>query len=74
MTITEKIIQHIHNLPEKVQAKVLDYVESLELKTVKSDQAEKEFDWSNFSLSHAMQGMEDDSVNYSLEDLKKRFS
>jgi hypothetical protein len=67
MSLEEKIIRHIHELPESKKAEVLDFVEYLKSKT-------DERDWSEFSLSSAMHGMEDEISLYSLEDLKESFS
>jgi len=67
MSLEEKIIRHIHELPESKKAEVLDFVEYLKSKT-------DERDWSEFSLSSAMRGMEDEISLYSLEDLKESFS
>jgi len=64
MSLEEKIIRHIHELPESKKAEVLDFVEYLKSKT-------DEKDWSEFSLSSAMRGMEDEISLYSLEDLKE---
>jgi hypothetical protein len=66
MSLEEKIIRHIHELPESKKAEVLDFVEYLRSKT-------EERDWSQFSLSSAMHGMENESSPYSLEDLKESF-
>ena len=54
MTVMDKIVQHIQSLPESLQAEVLDFVEYLEAKMGKN-----EADWTAFSLSSAMRGMED---------------
>lgn len=67
MTIAEKIVKHVQSLPESLQAEVLDFVEYLETKKDKSE-------WSAFSLSNAMRGMENENSPYSLNDLKERFS
>ena len=64
MSLEGKIIRHIHELPESKEAEVLDFVEYLKSKT-------DEKDWSEFSLSSAMRGMEDEISLYSLEDLKE---
>ena len=66
MTVTEQIIERVKALPEAVQAEVLDFVEFLEAKTdINSTVA-----WSSFSLSQAMRGMESESTQYSLKDVK----
>ena len=67
MSLEEKIIRHIHELPESKKAEVLDFVEYLKSKT-------DERDWSEFSLSSAMRGMEGEISLYSLGDLKESFS
>lgn len=69
MTIAGKILQHIKGLPEQLQTEVLNFVVHLESKKNKETE-----EWSDFSLSHAMRGMEDESSPYSIKDLKERFS
>jgi len=66
MSLEEKIIRHIQELPESKKAEVLDYVEYLKSKS-------EETDWAAFSLSSAMGGMENESP-YSLADIKESFS
>jgi len=53
MNLGEKIIRYIQELPESKKAEVLDFVEYLRNKT-------EERNWSEFSLSSAMKGMEND--------------
>jgi hypothetical protein len=67
MSLEEKIIRHIHELPESKKAEVLNFVEYLRGRT-------EEKEWSDFSLSSAMRGLEDETSPYSLEDLKESFS
>ncbi len=69
MTLAEKILQHIKDLPEQLQTEVLNFVVHLESKKTKETE-----DWSDFSLSNAMRGMEAESSPYSIKDLKERFS
>jgi len=64
MTVTEKIMQHVNTLPEAAQSEVLDFVEYLESKSIKTN-------WSQFSLSHTMRGMESEATLYSLNDIKE---
>ena len=66
MSLEEKIIRHIQELPESKKAEVLDFVEYLRSKT-------EERDWSEFSLTSAMSGMENEVSPYSLEDIKESF-
>jgi len=67
MSLEEKIIRQLHDLPESKKAEVLDFVEYLRTKSV-------ERGWSEFSLSAAMRGMEDEESPYSPDDLKEIFS
>ncbi len=66
MSLEDKIIKEIQDLPESKKAEVLDFVEYL--KTKAGDR-----DWSIFSLSSALRGMEDDDSPYSLGDLQECF-
>ena len=70
MGLEETIIKHLHALSEPERAEVLNFVVCLRSKTEKQEDK----DWSKFSLSSAMRGMEDKQTPYSLEDLKESFS
>ena len=70
MTVTEKIIEHIHHLPEPIQIEVLDFVEYLENKAAAEDRSA----WSSFSLSQALRDMESEAPSYSEKDLKEVFT
>lgn len=74
MTLAEKILQHIKDLPQSLQAEVLDFVEYLESKIKKGKEDKEDVDWSTLSLSFAMRGLEDEQSPYSLDDLKERFT
>jgi len=67
MSLEEKIIQQVHELPDSKKAEVLDFVEYLKAKT-------EEKEWSGFSLASAMRGMEDEDSLYSLRDIREVFS
>ncbi|MGD9971743.1 MAG: hypothetical protein AB7S77_01655 [Desulfatirhabdiaceae bacterium] len=67
LSIEEKIIRHVQHLPTPLKVEVLDFVEYLRIKTGNND-------WSNFSLSTAMTGMEDEPSPYSLQDIMESFS
>ena len=67
MTLEERILRCIHELPESRKSEVLDFVEYLSTRI-------EDKDWSGFSLSSAMRGMEDENSPYSLDDLKESFS
>ncbi|MGA1839092.1 MAG: DUF2281 domain-containing protein [bacterium] len=70
MKLEEKIIQKIHELPESEKAEILDFIEYLKIKKIKKENR----NWTEFSLSSAMRGMEDEQTPYSLDDLKESFS
>jgi len=67
MSLEQRIIHHIHELPESKKAEVLDFIEYL---IGKADDRV----WSEFSLSSAMSGMEGENSPYSLEDIKESFT
>jgi len=69
MGFAEKICQRIQEMPESVQAEVLDFVEFIDLK----ERGACEHAWSEFSLSAAMRGMEDEAAVYTESDLKEKF-
>ena len=72
MTLAERILAHIDNLPETYQAEVLDFVEFLENKSSKLEGDDEERRaWSRFSLSQALRGMEDEP-GYSEDDIQER--
>jgi hypothetical protein len=64
MTLEEKIISQVHELPDAKKAEVLEFVNYLK---VKND----EKDFSGFSLSSSMRGLEDEDSPYSLNDIKE---
>ncbi len=67
MSLEEKIIRQLHDLPESKKAEVLDFVEYLRTMDI-------ERGWSEFSLRAAMRGMEDEESPYSPDDLKEIFT
>lgn len=71
MKLAERICSQIENLPETYQAEVLDFVEFLENKarTLGEGDGDERALWSQFSLSQAMRGMEDEKELYSIEDI-----
>ncbi len=69
MSIEEKIIQSIHELPVKEKAEVLDFIGFLRNRSSRMEMKE----WATFSLSSAMHGMESEDTPYSLDDLKESF-
>jgi ribonucleotide reductase beta subunit family protein with ferritin-like domain len=69
MTLDEKIQQYVQKLPHSFQEELLDFVQYL---LMKAEQQEKQ-DWASLSISSAMRDMEDESILYSLSDLKVVF-
>ena len=70
MSLADKIIKNVKALPESKQIEVLDFIEYLRVKT----ERQANIEWTDFSLSSAMRGMEDEQAPYSLNDLKESFS
>ena len=70
MSIEKKIIQYIHELPEHEKAEVLDFIDFLKTR----DQRKAVKEWTDFSISSAIRGMEAEDTPYSLDDLKESFS
>jgi hypothetical protein len=77
MTTIEKISQQTRNLPDVYQTEVLDFVEYLAGKAkikARSEVQLEEQEWSNFSLSQAMDGLEDEDIPlYTESDLKEKW-
>jgi hypothetical protein len=69
MTLDEKIHQYVQRLPRSFQKELLDFVEYL---VMKAEQQEDQ-DWGSLSLTSAMRDMEDETVSYSLSDLRVTF-
>ena len=70
MTIAESIMRHVEPLPKSVQAEILDFVGYLESKKQEKTQS----NWSSFSLSQAMRGMESEDALYKTSDLNEVFA
>jgi len=74
MAVAEKICEHLLNLPEPLQAEVLDFVGYLEAKSIHQGMAREPFTPYQISLALAMRGMEDEAIpEYSKNDLKEVF-
>lgn len=75
MVVAERIRERVQKLSEPLQAEVLDFVEFLLLKVERESAQQDELGWTNFSLTMAMRGMEDeDTPTYTTADLKVVFS
>ncbi|MFQ5631119.1 MAG: DUF2281 domain-containing protein [bacterium] len=74
MTTVEKINSQIEQLPEPFQKEVLNFVEFMLLKSQAEIDPEDDLQWSRFSISQAMHGIEDkDIFVYNESDLKERW-
>ena len=70
MTTAERINATLQQLPSSIQQEVLDFVEFL-----RKRQAKDANEWNDFSLSQAMQGLEDDDMpEYGEADLKEKWA
>lgn len=69
MTLDEKIHKYTQKLPLSLQKELFDFVQYLLLK---AEQQEKQ-EWASLSLSSAMQDMDDESIVYSVVDVKEVF-
>jgi|KNS12BottometaT_FD_k123_47136_2 hypothetical protein len=65
----EMIINKVHTLPERQLKAVYEFMENLN-PVVNNDEDSQ---WSEFSLTSAMRGMEDENSPYSENDLHKTF-
>lgn len=75
MVVAERVYQSVLQLPEPFQAEVLNFTEYLLLKAQQTFTPDDENAWPSLSLALAMRGMEDeDTPEYSVADLKERFS
>lgn len=71
MISVETIQQQIQELPEPLQAEVLDFVEFLLSKVDGESSRKADSQWQDMSLASAMLGMEDEEMpEYTLADLK----
>ncbi len=68
MSVAQTLQEYIQMLPERYQAKVLDYVEYLLFK-----QQQEEKDWSSLSMTFAMRGLEDEEIDFTFDDLREPF-
>ena len=69
MSLAEKIIEKVERLPQEKQAEILDFVDYLHKKHEKQNKQA----FHSLSLASAMDGLEEDGIHYSIEDLKENF-
>jgi hypothetical protein len=73
MTVAEKIMEQVADLPEPMQEAVLEFVESLRDGDGQAHGTRDDDDWRELSLAQAMRGMESEPWLYSETDLKEAF-
>jgi hypothetical protein len=77
MNNVEKISQQTQRLPDEYQTEVLDFVEFLLSKSItkiEKSSRQEEQEWMNFSLSQAMQGIDDEDIpGYTESDLIEKW-
>ena len=78
MNVAEVIYEKINSLPDDKQQEVFDFIEFIssryKKKQIMPTNEELTDDmFVNFSMHHALRGIEDDHVNYTSEDLKERW-
>lgn len=73
MTLAQRILAELEDLPETYQAEVLDFVEFLRKKSEQASTLEEDRTaWSSFSLAQALRGTEDEP-GYNEDDLQEVF-
>jgi len=73
-SVPERILHILKSLPEPMQARVLALVERLKRVADEGPGTREDAAWSEFSLSQALRGMEEEEPLYSEADLKEVFS
>jgi hypothetical protein len=74
-----ELINRLESLPREKQAEVFDFVEFLASRcSTTTDKLHTHTDWtdaefSELSMRQALRGMEDESVNYTLADLREQW-
>ena len=69
MKDTPELLQTIEQLPPDLQRELLDFARFL----LERARRQEEREWAAFSLTQAMQGMEDEEALYTLDDLRVSF-
>jgi len=78
MNVAETIYEKINLLPDDKQQEVFDFIDFISSRYNKkqgitTNEELTDDIFVNFSMHHALRGIEDDPVNYSTEDLKERW-
>ncbi|MCX7084654.1 MAG: DUF2281 domain-containing protein [Methylococcales bacterium] len=78
MTVAETIYEKINLLPDDKQQEVFDFIDFISSRynkkqAITTNEELTDDIFVNFSMHHALRGIEDDPVSYSTEDLKERW-
>ncbi len=74
MIVTEQINSKLQRLPALYQQEVLHFIEFLSQKAMWDEAEAEEKLWTDFSLTQAMRGLEDDDTpEYTEADLKEKW-
>lgn len=74
MIVTEQINSKLQKLPTLYQQEVLHFIEFLSQKAMRGESETEEKLWTDFSLTQAMRGLEDDDTpEYAEADLKEKW-
>jgi hypothetical protein len=74
MIVVEQVTDKLRKLPLSFQEEVLHFVEFLSQKAQEREAVSEEEQWSEFSLSEAMRGLEDEDLpEYTEADLKEKW-
>jgi hypothetical protein len=71
MNDKDLILAKLSMLSKEKQEQVINFIDFLSSKSIDMELHNEDLDWSKFSLSQAMMGMEDEVSLYSLDDLKE---
>jgi hypothetical protein len=74
MVVTEQINSKLQKLPTLYQQEVLHFIEFLSQKAMRDEAETEEKLWTDFSLTQAIRGLEDDDTpEYTEADLKEKW-
>jgi len=71
MSDKDLILKKLSKLSKEKQERVINFIDFLSSKDIETQLHEEDLDWSKFSLTQAMTGMENEADLYSLNDLKE---
>ena len=71
MNDKDLILAKLSKLSKEKQEQVINFIDFLSSKSIDMELHNEDLDWSKFSLSQAMMGMEDEVSLYSLDDLNE---